>query len=120
MGARGVNMDLCATRCMRIDRPARKARVAHPSRSSLCDADTAQVLEQALRQLVSRTECAQRYSQRVLDDLLALRLLAAPSEQDGQVERRDQCVLVFCAEQASHQDKHLALDLRGLCVLALS
>ena len=68
---------------------------------------------------MSRTERAPRQSQRVAEELLALRLLATLRERGRQVGRRDQRVRVLCAGQAGRGDEDLALDLHGLGVLAL-
>ena len=76
-------------------------------------------LKQILCIVVSRAECAPRKSQRPAEELLALRLLAAPPERTRQVGRRNQRALVLCAEQAGLLDEDLALDLHGLSVLAL-
>ena len=69
---------------------------------------------------MGRAERAQRQSQRLAIELLALRLVAAVRERDHQVARRDQRFLVLCAEQAGLLDEDLALDLCGIGVLALS
>ena len=68
---------------------------------------------------MSRTERTSKESQRLVEDLLTLRALAAPPERDCQVVRRGQRALVFCAKQTGLVDEDLALDLHGLGVLAL-
>ena len=68
--------------------------------------------------LVIRTGRAPSQSPRVAKELLRLVLQAAAPNQAGQVFRRDQRLLVLRTEQASLGDEHLALDLRGLGVLA--
>ena len=72
-----------------------------------------------MRSLVGRTKRAPSQSQRVAEELPRLFLLAAISERASEVARRDQRRLVFCAKQARNLGKNLALDLRGLGVLAL-
>ena len=47
---------------------------------------------------MSRAERAPRHNQRLTEQLLRLRLLAAPLERERQVERRSQRPLVLCAE----------------------
>ena len=73
-----------------------------------------------LRLLVIRTERTPNQSQQAVEELLRLRLLAAPQERDRQGFRQEQRVFVLCAEQAGRLDEDLALDLRGLGVLTLS
>ena len=75
------------------------------------------VFKHVLRTSVSRTEHAPAQNQRVAEDLLCLRLLAALPERDRKVGRRGQRPLVIRVEQASRGDEHLALDLRGLGAL---
>ena len=53
------------------------AAAAYPGRSSRRETDLAKQLENTPRALVSRTERAPRQSQRVAEELLGLRLLAA-------------------------------------------
>ena len=72
------------------------------------------------RSPVSRSEHALTQSKRLAKQLPRLRLLAALRERDRQADRRDQRMLVLCAEQAGSRHEDLALDLRGLGVLALS
>ena len=78
----------------------RENPVAHPGRSSHRKTDRTQLSKQRLRVLVSLTKRAPRHNQRFAEELLRIRLLVAPREQDGQVERQDQRLLVICAEQA--------------------
>ena len=78
-----------------------------------------QELSHAHRALVSRTEHASRKRQRVAEELLRLRLLAALPERGRQVARRDQRLLVLRAERAGPGHDDLAPDLRSLGVLAL-
>ena len=68
---------------------------------------------------MSRVERAPTQSHRVVEELLRLHLLAAPSDPKSQVGRRGQRTLVLCAEQAGHMDENLALDFHGTSVLAL-
>ena len=69
--------------------------------------------------LVSRTERAQTQHQRLAKQLLGLHVLAALRERVRQVGRRDQRMLVLCAEQAGLLNENLTFDLHGLGVLAL-
>ena len=84
-----------------------------------CEAECAHLPEHILRQLVSRTEGAQSLSECVAEKLRRLRLLVALPERERQVDRRDQRLLVICAEQAGLLDEDLALDLHCLGVLVL-
>ena len=70
-----------------------------------------------MRKLVSRTERAPSQSQRLAEELRALRFLAAVRERDRQV-RREQLGFVLRVEHASRGDEDLTLDLRGFGVLA--
>ena len=78
-----------------------------PGRSSRREIDRKKVQKHTLCQLVIRTERAPTQSQRLAKKLLALRLSVAPRERERQVGRRDQRVLVLCAEQAGHKGEHV-------------
>ena len=106
--------------CSFLGRPSRSCvQVIHVIIFLDGKADRAHAFEQSLRDPVSRTERAPRQNQRLAEELLALRLKAAPCEGAREVARRDQRLLVPCAEQAGLLDEDLALDRHGLGVLAL-
>ena len=92
---------------------------AHPGHLSCRKTERAKVLRTPLRVLVSRTERVLAQGQRVAEELLGLRLLATLPERGHKVGRRGQRALVLSAEEAGILDESLALDLRGLSVLAL-
>ena len=73
-----------------------------------------------MRELVSRTDCAPRQSQRLAEELPHLLLLAVPREQDRQVVPQYQRALVLYAEPVSLLGENFALDFRDFSVLALS
>ena len=99
--------------------PIHKKSEAHPGRSSHRETELVHVLKHTLRAPVDRTGRAPSQSQRVAEELPHLRLLAASRERDRQLGRRDQRVLVFCAEHVRDLDENLALNLHSLGMLSL-
>ena len=87
--------------------------------SGCCETDRTHVFDRTLCKRVRRNEHASRKSQHVAEELLRLRVLTALPERARQVARRDQRTLVLGAEKAGRGDEDVALDLKGLGVLAL-